>query len=107
MSQTRIAAVASLVGCVLLAGAAAAGVPAKTGEITAEQLDIGRLQIHIERYGEALGVVATLIRPLGAEIECNGICYLPSSTRATSWRCAPQEQCTLHCEVSPPVGGCN
>jgi hypothetical protein len=103
----RAPAVGLLVASLLLAGGTVVGAQPKSGELEVTQPEIGRLQTRIERYGEALGVVAALIRPLGAEVECNGVCYLPSSTRATSWRCAPREQCTLHCEVNPPVGGCN
>jgi hypothetical protein len=76
------------------------------GQISAEQPDIGRIETRIEKYDQALGVVTRLARPLGAETECNGVCYLPSSTRPISWRCAPAERCDLHCSVTPPVGGC-
>jgi len=76
------------------------------GRISAEQPDIGRVETRIEKYDQALGVVIQLTRPLGAETECHGICYFPSSTQPTSWRCAPQQRCDLHCTVSPPVGGC-
>jgi hypothetical protein len=76
------------------------------GGISAEQTDIGRLETRIEKYDQALGVVIQLTRPLGADTECRGVCYFPSSTQPTSWRCSPQERCDLHCTVNPPVGGC-
>ncbi|HEY3908305.1 MAG TPA: hypothetical protein VGM07_00265 [Stellaceae bacterium] len=96
---------------IAVAGALARGAPALAqqgvGPIGAEQRDIGRLETRIQRYDQALGVIAKLARPLGAEIECNGICYTPNGTRATSWRCAPTARCDLHCDVNPPVGGCD
>jgi hypothetical protein len=73
---------------------------------TAVQPEIGTLETRIETYEHALGVVATLARPLGAEVECNGICYFSTGTNQTSWRCAPKERCELYCDVNPPVGGC-
>lgn len=75
--------------------------------LAAEQRDIGRLETHIRNYGQALGVISQLTRPLGAETECQGVCYSASSTRPVSWSCAPNEQCDLHCLASPPVGGCD
>jgi hypothetical protein len=91
-------------------GSLAAGFPAVAqqpgGGISAQQADIGRVDTAIQRYGQALGVVTRLSRPLGAETECYGICFLPSSSRSTAWRCAPRESCTLHCDISPPVGDC-
>jgi hypothetical protein len=76
------------------------------GGISAEERDIGRVDSHIQRYDQALGVVSRLRRPLGAETECDGICYFPSSSQPISWRCSPQASCELHCDVNPPVGGC-
>ena len=76
------------------------------GKLSARQHDIGRLDVGIEKFDHALGVVSRLSRPLGAETECSGICYLPSSSHPVSWRCSPQAACELHCDVNPPVGGC-
>jgi hypothetical protein len=76
------------------------------GATRLEQRDIGRVDTHVEKYDEALGVVSRLRRPLGAEIECYGICYFPSSSRPVSWRCSPRANCDLRCDVNPPVGGC-
>jgi hypothetical protein len=77
------------------------------GPISGEQRDIGRVDTHIQKYGQALGVVSRLRRPLGAETECYGICFFPSSSRPISWRCAPRDNCDLHCDVNPPAGGCH
>jgi hypothetical protein len=88
----------------------AASVPALAQQsgrrLDAERHDIGQVETRIQEYNQALGVVTRLKRPLGAEIECNGICFFPSSSRPVSWRCAPKEVCDLHCDVNPPVGGC-
>jgi hypothetical protein len=75
--------------------------------ITAEQHDIGRVEARIQKYDQALGVVSQLTRPFGAETDCQGVCYFPSSTKSVSWRCAPKQRCALHCAVDPPVGGCD
>lgn len=77
------------------------------GPTSAARRDIGRLETRIQKYDQALGVIAQFVRPLGAEVECNGICYFPNSTQPASWRCAPKARCDLHCDVSPPVGGCD
>ncbi len=90
---------------VLLADVAASA--QQSGRLSAEQRDIGRVETRIQKYDQALGVVTQVIRPLGSETECNGICYFPSSSRPVAWRCAPKETCDLHCNVNPPVGGCN
>jgi hypothetical protein len=96
---------ATIIGAILIGAPAVA---AQAGsEIGAEQRDIGRVEARIQKYDQALGVVSRLSRPLGAEVECNGICYFPSSSQPVSWRCAPKERCDLHCDVSPPVGGCH
>ena len=75
--------------------------------ITAEQKDIGKVQARIEKTDQALGVVIQLARPGGATVECNGFCYLPSSSKPVAWKCEPARKCDLHCTVNPPVGGCN
>ena len=75
--------------------------------ITAEQKDIGRVQTRIEKSDQVLGVVIQLARPRGANVECNAVCYLPSSSKPVAWKCAPDRKCDVHCAVNPPVGGCN
>jgi hypothetical protein len=75
--------------------------------ITADQKDIGKIQVQIERYDQALGVVSQLSRLQSSNVECNGVCYFPSSSRPISWKCEPGKKCDLRCTVSPPVGGCN
>jgi hypothetical protein len=96
----------STIGCALVVAAPAFAQQAG-GPISAEQHDIGRVETRIQKYDQALGVIAQLARPLGAATECQGVCYFPSSTRPISWRCAPKQRCDLHCGVNPPVGGCN
>jgi hypothetical protein len=92
---------------VALAGAFPALGQQSGGEVSGEQRDIGRVDAHIQKYGQALGVVSRLSRPLGAETECYGTCFFPSSSRPISWRCAPKAMCDLHCDVNPPAGGCH
>jgi hypothetical protein len=74
---------------------------------TAEQKDIGRVQTRIEKSDQALGVVIQLARPGGANVECNGVCYLPSSSKPVAWKCEAARKCDLHCTINPPVGSCN
>jgi len=76
------------------------------GQISAEHRDIGRVETRIQRYDQALGVIAQLVRQLGEETECQGVCFFPTSQRPISWRCAPKSKCDLHCDINPPVGGC-
>ena len=80
---------------------------AAANAITAEQKDIGRVQTRIEKSDQALGVVIQLARPGGANVECNGVCYLPGSSKPVAWKCESARKCDLHCAVNPPVGGCN
>jgi hypothetical protein len=91
-------------------GAIAAAMPGAAQQasdrLAAEQRDIGRLEVHLQKYDQALGIVTRLRRPLGDESECNGICFFPSSSRGVAWRCPPEAACELHCSVNPPVGGC-
>lgn len=94
-----------VLACGLAAGRPA-GAQEAGGKLTARQHDIGKLDVSIEKFDQALGVVSRLSRPLGAETECRGICYLPNSSQPVSWRCSPQAACELHCDVNPPVGGC-
>ena len=75
--------------------------------ITAEQKDIGKIQTRIQKYDVALGVIVQLVRPDLANVECNGVCYFPSSSRPIAWRCGAEKKCDLHCAVNPPVGGCD
>jgi hypothetical protein len=102
----RFPAVLSSIACAVVIGASAFA-QQTSGRLSAEQQDIGRVETRIQRYDHALGIVSQLTRPLGAETECTGVCYFPSSTQPIAWRCAPKERCDLHCGVSPPVGGCN
>jgi hypothetical protein len=75
--------------------------------ITADQNDIGKVQTRIEKSDGAIGVVIQLARPRGANVECNAVCYLPSSSKPIAWKCEADRKCDLHCAVNPPVGGCN
>ena len=75
--------------------------------IAADQIDIGKVQARIVKYDQALGVVTQLARKHGENVECNAVCYLPSSSKPIAWRCAPEKKCDLQCTVNPPVGGCN
>ena len=75
--------------------------------ITADQKDVGKLQVQVQKHDQALGVVSQLLRPQASSVECNGVCYLPNSSRPIAWKCDPGRRCDLHCTVSPPVGGCN
>ena len=95
----------TIVVAVLIGGPAVAE-PAGA-RITAEQSDIGRVETRIQKYDQALGVVSQLTRPFGAETDCQGVCYFPSSSKSVSWRCPPKRRCALHCAVNPPVGGCD
>ena len=74
---------------------------------TAEQRGIGKVQTRIEKSDQALGVVIQLARPGGANVECNGVCYLPSSSKPVAWKCEAARKCDLHCTINPPVGSCN
>jgi len=75
--------------------------------IAADQKDIGKVQARIQKYDQAIGVILQLVRPQQPNVECNGICYFPSSSKAIAWRCEPHTNCDLHCTVNPPVGGCS
>ncbi len=75
--------------------------------VTTDQKDIGKLQTRIEKSDQALGVVIQLARPRGANVECNAVCYFPSSSKPIAWKCEPDRNCDVHCMVNPPVGGCN
>lgn len=93
--------------CALL-GAGVAAAQQTDGRLAVEQPGVGQLETKIQSYGEALGVISRLARPRGAGVECNAVCYYPSSrTKAVAWQCAPKKPCVLHCLVNPPVGGCD
>jgi len=102
----RASVLLSAIGWALLAGTSAFAQQGGRG-LEAEQRDIGRLETHIRNYGQALGVITQLTRPLGAETECEGVCYSANSSKPVSWSCAPTQRCDLHCLASPPVGGCD
>src|SRR5713101_6882997 len=75
--------------------------------IAADQKDIGKVQARIQKYDQAIGVVLQLVRSQQSNVECNGICYFPSSSKPISWRCEPDKKCDLHCTINPPAGSCN
>lgn len=83
-----------------------AGAQITGNTITADHKDIGKVQAQIQRYDQAIGLVGQLNRP-SSSVECNGVCYFPSSTKPIAWKCDPGRKCDLRCTVSPPVGGCN
>jgi hypothetical protein len=95
-----------LLACLSLAGLGFAQ-QTSGNATTAEQKDIGRVQTRIEKSDQALGVVIQLARPGGANVECNGVCYLPSSSKPVAWKCEAARKCDLHCTINPPVGSCN
>ena len=66
--------------------------------ITADQNDIGKVQTRIEKSDGAIGVVIQLARPRGANVECNAVCYLPSSSKPIAWKCEADRKCDLHCQ---------
>jgi hypothetical protein len=74
--------------------------------ITADHASIGKVQAQIQKYDQAIAVVSQLNRS-SSSVECNGVCYLPSSSRPIAWKCDPGRKCDLLCTVTPPVGGCN
>jgi hypothetical protein len=74
--------------------------------IASELKDVGKLQVQVQKYDQALGVVSQLGRSQSS-VECNGVCYFPSSSRPIAWKCDPGRRCDLRCTVNPPVGGCN
>jgi len=49
--------------------------------IAADQIDVGKVQTRILKYDQALGVVTRLARKHGENVECNAVCYLPSSSK--------------------------
>ena len=95
-----------ILACGLFAAAPAIAQQAGT-RLSAAQTDIGRVETRIQKYDQALGVVTRFARPQGSETECDGACYYASGSKRVSWKCAPGSQCSLHCMVNPPVGGCD
>jgi hypothetical protein len=75
--------------------------------LKAEQKDIGKLQTHITKYDNALGVVNQLTRSADRNAECNGLCFFQNGSKNISWSCGPARTCGLYCNVNPTVGGCN
>ena len=62
--------------------------------VSADQKEIGKLQTHILKYEQGLGVVIQLARPSGADVECNGVCYFPSSSGRLHGDVSPTENAT-------------
>jgi hypothetical protein len=85
-----------------LAGAQSVG-----NSITVDHKEVGKVQMQIQRYDQALGVISQLSRSQLSNIECNGVCYFPNSSKPIAWKCECGKKCDLHCTVNPPVGGCN
>jgi hypothetical protein len=81
--------------------------------ITADHASIGKVQAQIHKYDQAIAVVSQAVAVVSqlnrssSSVECNGVCYLPSSSRPIAWKCDPGRKCDLLCTVAPPVGGCN
>jgi hypothetical protein len=85
---------------------AAADAQVVGNSITADHASIGKVQAQIQKYDQAIAVVSQLNRS-SSSVECNGVCYFPSSSRPIAWKCDPGRRCDLLCTVTPPVGGCN
>jgi len=85
---------------------AAADPQVVSNTITVDHNSIGKVQAQIHKYDQAIAVVSQLNRS-SSSVECNGVCYLPSSSRPIAWKCDPGRKCDLLCTVIPPVGGCN
>ncbi len=85
---------------------AAADAQVVGGTITADHAGIGKVQAQIHKSDQAIAVVSQLNRS-SSSVECNGVCYFPSSSRPIAWKCDPGRKCDLICTVIPPVGGCN
>jgi hypothetical protein len=91
-----------------VAAMAATGAAQQAGNnIAADHKEVGKLQVQVQKYDQALGVVSQLGRSQFSGVECNGVCYFPSSSRPIAWKCDPGRRCDLRCTVNPPVGGCN
>jgi hypothetical protein len=85
---------------------AAADAQVAGNTLTADQAGIGKVQAQIQKSDQAIAVVSQLNRS-SSSVECNGVCYFPSSSRPIAWKCDPGRKCDLLCTVIPPVGGCN
>ncbi len=103
----RIVGFSLVILCCLSAASPGSAQQGASDAVTASQKDIGKVQTRIQKYEQALGVINQLARPDQATVECNGVCYFPSSSRPIAWRCEPGKKCDLHCTVNPPAGGCN
>jgi hypothetical protein len=86
----------SLAGLLLCLSIARPGFAQKAGNdtITADQIDIGKVQPRIQKYDQALGVVTQLARSHGENVECNAVCYYPTSSKPIVWRCGPDKNVT-------------
>src|ERR1700726_4538639 len=73
--------------------------------ITADHASIGKVQAQIQKYDQAIAVVSQLNRS-SSSVECNGVCYFPSS-RPIAWKCDPGRKGNLLCRFIPRMGGCN
>ena len=91
---------------VVLATASAASAQAAGEALAAEDKDIGKVRVRIEKYEHALGVVSQLNRSREGYTNCDGVCYFPNTTVPLAWRCGPQRTCSLICTRIPPAGGC-
>ena len=90
----------------VFAANAAISQPVANG-ISADEKDIGKIQVQVHKYEQALGVVMQLTRPQSSSVECNGVCYFPNCSRPVTWKCEPERKCDLRCTIIPPGGGCN
>ena len=82
---------------------------AQTKDVAAmELMDIGQLQVHIENFDQAVGVVSQLARSTAAQtVECRGTCFFSNSSKDVIWSCGPGRICRIHCLAVPPAGDCN
>jgi hypothetical protein len=81
--------------------------PEKVGSVTATLSGVGKLETRVERLPQSLGVILSMARGPGQDLECSGMCYFANSSAGTAWKCGPGKSCRLYCTVSPPVGGCD
>ena len=95
----------ALLCCLCAASLACAQQPSPG--IAADQKDIGKVQARIQKYDQAIGVVLQLVRSQQSNVECNGICYFPSSSKPIAWQCGPDKKCDLRCTINPPAGSCS
>jgi hypothetical protein len=92
-----LALLAVLLLCLLIARP---GFAQKAGSetITADQIDIGKLQARIQKYDQALSIVTQPARVHGENVECNAVCYYPSSSGpiALALRARKEMRTALH-----------